>query len=123
MKIKSNMIFNTSILARHTTPEKNGGGIVVGSGQPEYLKIPAGATISLSDVEWEKFNSASTQSLIKAGDLVLIEAPKVSAEVQEASDVELEASLREQMNGIIARRAAAEAEAEAADLAKSNPED
>ena len=113
MKIKSNLPFNTSLLSKHKPKETNAGGVVIGSGQPSYLKVPAGATIELDDSAWEEFNGPTAQGLIKAGKLTMLVKPAVSPEVQEESDVLLEASLREQMNGIVERRAAAEAAAEA----------
>lgn len=114
MKIKSNLNFNTSIMASHSSGADGEGNVVVGGGQPKRLKIPAGATITLSDEEWPNFDTEATRGSIACGNFTLIESPVMSAEEQAKYDDELEASLREQMAGIRARRAAAE---EAAELA------
>ena len=108
MKIKSNLIFNTSLVARHQTPDENATQVVIGSGAPEYLNIPAGSTIMLDDAEWEKFNTAAARSMVEAGDLTLVEVPVLSAEDQARADEDLEASLRSQMADLVARREGAE---------------
>lgn len=85
MKIKSNLVFNTSILARHTDKSKDATKVVIGGALPEYLLIPAGSTIELADAEWAKFAEAA-KPLIKAGSLDLLEAPELSKEAQGEAD-------------------------------------
>lgn len=87
MKIKSNLEFNTSLMARHTaTADKENTKVVIGGAQPEYLTIPAGSTIELEDAKWTKFAEAGAK-LIEGGHLTMLEAPKLSEAEQEAADV------------------------------------
>ncbi len=115
MKIKSNMIFNTSIMAQHVRPKVGDGDVVIiGSSQPLILLIPAGATISLSDEKWKQFNTPASRSQIASGDLTLVESPVLSVKAQAEADVVEEAELRASMVALKARRAEAEARAEEA---------
>lgn len=75
MKIKSNLVFNTHLHARHTE----------GSSVPERITIPAGSTLTLPDEEWGKF-AESAKGLLMTGNLELLEAPKLSEEEQAAAD-------------------------------------
>jgi hypothetical protein len=83
MKIKSNLEFNTSVLARHTKLDKDATSVVIGGSMPEYLLIPAGSTIELPDAQWVKFAEAAKQ-LIKNEHLTLVEAPVLSEAEYEA---------------------------------------
>ena len=85
MKIKSNLLFNTSIMARHILQDKSDKKVIVGSSLPNSLNIPAGATIELEDSEWLMFAPAAKE-LIKAGHLTLVQSPKLSEEEQAAVD-------------------------------------
>tara|TARA_R110000824_G_scaffold355165_1_gene542302 strand:+ start:9921 stop:10253 length:333 start_codon:yes stop_codon:yes gene_type:complete len=77
MKIQSKLQFNTSLLARHQVSAKDTGKVVIGGLNPEYLNIPAGATIELGDEEWKKFAQAA-KGMLSNGDLVMTVAPKKS---------------------------------------------
>lgn len=79
MKIQSKLPFNTSILSRHKTVDNESQTVVIGGLMPEYLNIPSGSTVELSDEEWKKF-SAAAEGMIANGELVLLVAPKLSAE-------------------------------------------
>lgn len=85
MKIKSNLLFNTSLLARHTAKDKDK--IVIGGALPEYMIIPAGATIDLHDLEWLKFASAA-KAMLASGKLSMIVAPELSEEAQAKADAQ-----------------------------------
>jgi hypothetical protein len=85
MKIKSNLVFNTSLLARHIKQGNNGDKVVIGGSQPEYMIIPAGSTIELSDEAWKKFAKAG-EPLLKSGGLTITKAPKLSDDEQADAD-------------------------------------
>tara|TARA_R100000541_G_scaffold21478_3_gene31429 strand:- start:5788 stop:6132 length:345 start_codon:yes stop_codon:yes gene_type:complete len=92
MKIQSKLPFNTSILARHKTVDKESQTVVIGGLMPEYLNIPSGSTVELSDEEWKKF-SAAAEGMIENGELVLLVAPKLSdKEVKEARAAKIAAA-------------------------------
>ena len=92
MKIKSNLQFNTSLLAQHTSKKDK---VVIGGSLPEYVIIPAGATLELEDSKWELFKK-SAESLLKGEHLTMVEAPKLSEEEQETKDeADLEAAQKE----------------------------
>ena len=76
MKIKSELPFNTIIHARRKPGFK---GIVAS------LEIPSGATIEMSDKEWEPY-SYEAKAYIENGSLKLVEAPKMTKEEQEKAD-------------------------------------
>ena len=107
MQIKSTMKFNVRLISRHVKPEKESLIALVGSTQPDYITIPAGATLDLPDEQWAPFASAAV-GYIEHGNLVLTEAPKLTAEDQAAADEKLEDSLRLQMAELKDRQAAAE---------------
>lgn len=98
LKIKSNLEFNTSLLARHTAKDKNATKVVIGGSLPEYLLIPAGSTIELEDLEWKKFAGAA-KPLLASGNLTLVEAPKLSEEAQ----VELDAEQLAEAQAVVAK--------------------
>jgi hypothetical protein len=85
MKIKSNLVFNTSLMAQHIQQGKDSDKVVIGGAQPEYMLIPAGATIELNDEEWKKFERAGAP-LLKAESLTMVAAPKLSEKEQEEAD-------------------------------------
>lgn len=88
MKIKSNLIFNLSLIAAHE-PKSKEDRIVIGSMAPESIVIPAGATLELGDNEWKKYAKAS-EAYLDNGHLVMVVAPKLSkAEQAEADAAEL----------------------------------
>jgi len=80
MKIKSNLEFNTSILARHMKLDEDATSVVIGGSACEYLMLPAGATIELADSEWKKFEGKTSEGLLKAGHLTMVVAPKLTEE-------------------------------------------
>jgi hypothetical protein len=94
MKIKSNLEFNTSILARHMKLDKDATSVVIGGSASEYLLIPAGATIELADSAWKKFEGKTSEGLLKAGHLTMVVAPKLTkkeeaeAEAKAVADAE-----------------------------------
>lgn len=91
MKIKSNLIFNTSLLARHSTSQKDGK-VVIGGSEPEGLVIPAGATLELEDAKWKKFAVAAKPYLAN-GHLTMLEDVALTEAEQEAKDAaDLEAA-------------------------------
>jgi hypothetical protein len=98
MKIKSNFVFNTSLLAQHT-PTAVDGKIVIGGSQPKDLILPAGATLELEDVLWTKYFEASAQDYLKSGHLKITEAVKLSkvdeAKAKKARAASLKAELAE----------------------------
>lgn len=80
MKIKSTLLFNTSLYADHSGTA-NG----IGSNIPENVVIPAGATLELEDGLWKRLGKSANE-LVENGSLVIIEAPKLSDEEQKAAD-------------------------------------
>jgi hypothetical protein len=74
MKIQSKLEFNTSLLARHKTEDKEAKTVVIGGLTPEYLNIPAGSTLELADDAWKKFAHAA-KGMLSNGDLVMLVAP------------------------------------------------
>lgn len=80
MKIKSTLLFNTSLYADHSGTA-NG----IGSNIPENVVIPAGATLELEDGLWKRLGKSANE-LVENGSLVIIEAPKLSEEEQKAAD-------------------------------------
>lgn len=91
MKIKSNLNFNTSLLARHTKKGKGDQQVVIGGSQPEYMVVPAGASIELNDKAWQKFAGAAAPYL-KAGHMKMVIAPltkdELAAKAAEAAKAE-----------------------------------
>ena len=86
MKIKSHLNFNTSLFAPHKKATE-GGKILIGSAQPDYINIPAGATLELADAEWAKYSDTETAKLwLEKGILEITEAPVLTEEEQEAAD-------------------------------------
>ena len=77
MKIQSKLDFNTSVISRHKIVDPESELVVIGGLVPDYLNIPAGATVELPDEEWKKF-ADSAEGMIENGDLVLLVAPKLS---------------------------------------------
>ena len=91
MKVKSNLIFNTSLLARHA-PSVQDGKVVIGGDAVEYCVVPAGATLTLDDAEWHKFEKAAAP-MVESGALEILVPPKKTLEEQAESDrAELEAA-------------------------------
>ncbi len=113
MKIKSNMIFNTSLLARHA-PAVVEGKVVIGGSAVESIVIPAGACLELDDLAWAKFAEAA-KPLLKAKKLEMLVAPKKTIEqiaADEAAEIEAaKAVLKKAEEKAKAEKAAAEKEA------------
>ena len=86
MRIKSNLEFNTSILADHK-PLGDSKQSLVGSAQPDYILIPAGSTLELSDEEWKKF-AVPAAGMLESGALTMLKAPALTEEEQAAKDAE-----------------------------------
>tara|TARA_R110000851_G_scaffold244874_3_gene397642 strand:- start:5114 stop:5452 length:339 start_codon:yes stop_codon:yes gene_type:complete len=78
MKIKSNLQFNTSLLARHLSKGKEDK-VVIGGSLPEYMVIPAGASIELEDSKWVKFAKAA-EAMLDSGKLTMVDAPSMTEE-------------------------------------------
>ena len=109
MKIKSNFIFNTKLIAAHkNVGEHESTSVLIGSALPNVLRIPAGSTIELADSEWPQYEKAAELHLLNE-DLVIVVAPVLSVEDQAAADDALEADLRKQMAALKERRIPAEA--------------
>lgn len=79
MKIKSNLIFNTSLYANHSGSNK------IGSNIPDSVVIPAGSTLELEDSKWKTFLK-SAEDMLESGKLEIVEAPVLSEEEQKAAD-------------------------------------
>ena len=86
MRIKSNLDFNTSILANHK-PLGDTKQSLVGSAQPDYVLIPAGSTLELSDEEWKKF-AGPAAGLLESGSLTMLKAPALTKEEAAAKAAE-----------------------------------
>lgn len=105
MQIKSNLIFNTNLVAAHkNVGDLDSTSVLIGSSLPNVLRIPAGATITLADEEWKQFEAAA-KPLISNGDLTLVKAPELSAEDQEAQDKARMIALEAEAKAIKARQA------------------
>ena len=89
MKIKSNLIFNTSLYARHA-PSVKEGKVVIGGNAIENIVIPAGSTLQLDDKEWAKFADAA-KPLLENNKLEMVIPPKKTIEEiakEEAAEIE-----------------------------------
>lgn len=102
MKVKSTLIFNTSLLAQHS-PSQIDGKVVIGGSQPKDVILPAGATLEIEDSLWVKYFEGPAQELISAGYLEITEevvlsksdadkAKKAKTAALKAQLAELEAS-------------------------------
>lgn len=119
MKIKSTLAFNTKLAAEHKAvgkTAKSNAALLVGSSLPEILRIPAGATLDLSDKEWSKFEKAAA-SMVKSGDLVIVAAPKLSEEEQAAADEARLKELQAEAEAIMGRQESEKAPAKAPEKA------
>tara|TARA_R110000796_G_scaffold40420_3_gene100050 strand:- start:10558 stop:10881 length:324 start_codon:yes stop_codon:yes gene_type:complete len=96
MKIKSNLVMNTSILAPHS-PSSIDGKVVIGGGVPVAVNIPAGSTIEIDDAVWLKDFAKAATDLISSGSLSILEEVKLSkadlAKAKKARAVALKAEL------------------------------
>jgi len=90
MKLKSNLLFNTSVLCRHKRPKENEN--IIGSNQPETLNIVAGSTLELKDEEWLKFRDAAQPMIDKGEITILVDVVKSKAALAKEKAKKVEAA-------------------------------
>jgi len=115
MKIKSNLLFNTSLIARHT-PSVQDGKVVIGGSVCESCVIPAGATLELPDAEYLKFEE-SAAGLVESGALTILVKPKKTLEEQAASDLAELKAIEEKAKALKAKLKAVKPKADKTDEA------
>jgi uncharacterized protein (DUF736 family) len=91
MKIKSNVEFNMRIMAAHKTAGKDSNKVVIGGSAPEYVLVPAGASVELGDEAWKKFDKAA-QPYLASGAMTMVVAPALTAEEVAAKEAAEEAA-------------------------------
>ena len=85
MKVKSNLIFNTSLISQHGAKSKDGQ-VVIGGGAPRDVILPAGATMEIKDSIWKQYFAGPAEAMLKNGDLEITVPVQLTKAEQDAAD-------------------------------------